>query len=210
MRRGVFLVLALASAAPTLLLSCRGAEEEVAPAPLAPCPRLVDAPYIPRSEREGGDAPAEPAPPTPPATAATSGDAGVKQADIVAASNANPRKAPPRSTRVRTPWKPTVRAENAPIDPKCGGRDNPCPLQKWMRVNMAPALAAKDAPALARALERTAAFSPDPSWQWAQIARTAAEAANAGDIEGARKSCVGCHASFKEPYKAKFRVRPAK
>ena len=129
---------------------------------------------------------------------------------FVAATKTNPKKAPPPSTRVRTPWKPVVRAENAPIDPKCGGRDNPCPLQKWMRVTMAPALAAKDAPALARALERTATFSPDAAWQWAAISKTAAEAAKKGDIEGARKSCQGCHTIYKTPYKEKFRGRPAK
>ena len=106
----------------------------------------------------------------------------------------------------------TVRREleNAPVDPKCGARDNPCPLQKWMRANMAPALAGKDGPALAKALERTATFSPNPAWEWAAISKTAAEAAKKGDIDTARQSCQGCHSKFKAPYKEKFRVRPAK
>ncbi len=198
--------LAAGVAASAAAISCRGAEEEIAPAPqLAPCPRSVDSPYIPRSERDGGGEamPSE-------ARSAQGGDGGIKTSDIVAASNANPKRAPVPSTRARTPWKPKVRAENAAVDPTCGGRDNPCPLQRWMRINMAPALAAKDGAALARALERTATFSPDSSWQWATISKAAADAAKNGDIETARKSCVGCHVSFKAPYKAKYRTRPAK
>jgi hypothetical protein len=79
-----------------------------------------------------------------------------------------------------------------------------------MRINMAPALAAMDANALALALDKSAAFTPDPAWQWSQIAKTAADAARAGDIPNARKSCQGCHGQYKAQYKEKYRLRAIK
>ncbi len=111
--------------------------------------------------------------------------------------------------------------EHAPVAPKpppvvvapppakdCGDKNTPCPLQRWMRANMAPALAAMDAPALARALDRTASFSPDASWTWAAMSKTAADAARRGDVAEARKSCQACHNAYKEKWKASYRKRP--
>ena len=91
---------------------------------------------------------------------------------------------------------------------ECGDKNNPCPLQKWMRANVATAVAANDTDALARALDRTASFSPNGGWQWAQIAKDAAVAARAGDMATARKSCTGCHNLYKEPWKTSYRKRP--
>jgi hypothetical protein len=79
-----------------------------------------------------------------------------------------------------------------------------------MRQNMAPAVAANDTQALAKALDRAAAFSPDASWKWAEIAKTAAEFARQGDMGAARKSCRGCHDSYKNDWKASYRTRPIK
>ena len=106
----------------------------------------------------------------------------------------------------KTPWKPVARP--ASIDPNCGGRDNPCPLQRWMRFNMAPALAAKNAAALAAALDRSAGFAPGGNGDWQNIAKTAAAAARAGDIEEARKSCRACHGAFKAMWREKYRLTP--
>jgi len=89
----------------------------------------------------------------------------------------------------------------------CGTKENPCPLQKWMKGNMGVALAGNDLPALAKALDKAATLSPDPSWEWASIAKTGAEAARKGDIAGAKASCKTCHDKYKDPYKSQFRTK---
>jgi hypothetical protein len=95
----------------------------------------------------------------------------------------------------------------ASADDACGSKDNPCPLQKWMRANMGPALANGDMPGLAKALDQAVAFSPDPSWAWAKIAKDGADAARKGDAAGAKASCKACHDAHKDKYKAQFRTK---
>ena len=90
----------------------------------------------------------------------------------------------------------------------CGTKENPCPLQKWMRSNMGAALAANDLPALAKALDHAVTLSPDPSWNWSALAKEGADAAKKGDLAGAKASCKKCHDAFKDKYKAQFRTRP--
>src|SRR5579885_2282746 len=86
----------------------------------------------------------------------------------------------------------------AVADNMCGGKENPCPLQKWMRQNMAPANASGDMPALAAAFDKAATFAPDPSWNgkdaktnWDAIAKAGAAAARANDVAGAKAACKG-------------------
>jgi hypothetical protein len=91
----------------------------------------------------------------------------------------------------------------------CGSKENPCPLQKWMRANMGTAMASNDMPALAKALEHAAGFAPDPSWTWSKIAKDGAAAAQKGDTAAVKASCKSCHDAYKDKYKAQFRDRPA-
>ena len=85
----------------------------------------------------------------------------------------------------------------------------PCPLQDWMRKNVAAALAANDAAALSVALEKAAKLSPDPTWaSWASAASSGAAAAKKGDIAGARASCKTCHDVWRTAYRDQFRTRP--
>ena len=109
---------------------------------------------------------------------------------------------------------PAVKPAPASVVPvssgPCGTKLNPCPLQRWMRKNIAPAITANDTQALARALDRLAALSPDASWRWAEIAKTGAEFARQGDMSAARKSCKGCHELYKPTWKASYRSRPVK
>ena len=92
----------------------------------------------------------------------------------------------------------------------CGGPGlPPCPLQAWMRANVAAPLAANNSAALAAGLERAAGLSPDPSFSsWSSIASQGAAAAKKGDIAGARASCKACHDAWREQYKKKYRTRP--
>jgi hypothetical protein len=177
----------LAAVFTVALVACAAGElPPEAPAPLVPCARTIASVY----------------------TLPVPVEAGAGTSEVAAAVTADAPKTPPPPPHMKTPYKPRV--VSASVDPNCGGRDNPCPLQLWMRRNMAPALAAKNGPALATALDRSAAMSPDPSWRWSALAKDAATAARAGDIETARKSCGGCHTAFKAQYKAKFRLQPVK
>ncbi len=90
----------------------------------------------------------------------------------------------------------------------CGEKDNLCPMQVWMRKNIAPAVTANDAPALAKAMDKLATMSPDPSWAWADIAKQSAEAARRGDMDEARKACRACHTTHKPVWRQKYRLRP--
>ena len=93
-------------------------------------------------------------------------------------------------------------------DASCGSKENPCPLQKWMRQNMAPALAAGDNAGLATALDKVAANSPDASWAtWSQFAKQGADAAKKGDTAGAKAACKSCHDAYKDKYKAQYRMK---
>lgn len=85
----------------------------------------------------------------------------------------------------------------------------PCPLQDWMRKNVAAALAANDSAALSVALERAAALSPNPAWaSWGSAASSGAAAAKKGDIAGARAACKTCHDAWRASYRDQFRMRP--
>jgi len=102
---------------------------------------------------------------------------------------------------------PSVASADEPA--ACGSKENPCPLQKWMRANMGAQLAANDTAGLAKAFDKIASSSPDPAWTWAAIAKAGGEAAKKGDVAGAKAACKDCHDKYKADYKAKFRAKPA-
>ena len=85
----------------------------------------------------------------------------------------------------------------------------PCPLQDWMRKNVATSLAANDSAALSVALEKAAKLSPDPAWaSWVSAASSGAAAAKKGDVAGARAACKTCHDAWRTTYRDQFRMRP--
>jgi hypothetical protein len=100
-------------------------------------------------------------------------------------------------------------------DASCGSKENPCPLQKWMRQNMAPPMAAGDMAALGAAFDKAAKMSPDPKWNggdakanWDAVSKAGVAAAKAGDAAAVKAACKGCHDLFKDKYKAQFRTKP--
>jgi hypothetical protein len=102
-------------------------------------------------------------------------------------------------------------AESKPSAPSkdfaCGAKDNPCPMQKWMKANMAPAAANGDGAALNTALTYVAGHVPPGFDKWAGIATEGAAAAKKGDIDAAKKSCKTCHDLYKTKYKEDMRDR---
>ena len=103
----------------------------------------------------------------------------------------------------------------ASADGACGSKENPCPLQKWMRQNMAASNTAGDMAALQAQFAKVASWAPDKGWNgsdpkasWDAIANAGAAAAKAGDTSGVKQSCKACHDAFKDKYKSQFRTRP--
>lgn len=93
----------------------------------------------------------------------------------------------------------------------CGDKTNLCPLQKWMRANVATAVAADDTAKLAASLAKVATMAPDPSWtSWREMSEAAAEAAKRGDMKEARKSCRQCHGEYRDKWRASYRARPVR
>lgn len=90
----------------------------------------------------------------------------------------------------------------------CGKKPLPnCPLQGWMKENTNPAIAAKDFPALATALDKVATFAPAGYTNWASIAKDGAKAARASDLTATKAACRTCHDQYKDKYKKELRTR---
>ena len=106
-------------------------------------------------------------------------------------------------------------APAASADDVCGSKENPCPLQKWMRQNMASANASGDMGALVADFDKVSKIAPDPKWNgpdakanWDAIAKAGQAAAKASDPAAVKAACKTCHDAFKDKYKAQFRTRP--
>lgn len=123
--------------------------------------------------------------------------------------------APPPPPTSRDPSPPPAVTPSASKPPKsppsmgCGVKNDQCPLQAWMRQYVATAVAAGDTTALAKALDRVGGMSPDPSFSaWSEYSKRGADAARAGNMDQARKSCQQCHDAYKTKFRASFRSRP--
>jgi hypothetical protein len=129
-----------------------------------------------------------------------------------ASSVASPAHAepPPASSKAAEPvmsaaTPPAPSGSAAAVD--CGGKENPCPLQAWMRENVNPPMNKHDMPALAIALDKIAGFAPPGYPNWASISKDGANAARSGDENAAKASCRGCHDQYKQKYKTDLRGR---
>jgi hypothetical protein len=97
----------------------------------------------------------------------------------------------------------------------CGSKENPCPLQGWMRKTMAASNSAGDMASLEAQFRKVASMAPDKSWtgadpkaHWDAIANAGAAAAKANDAAGVKQACKACHDAYKDKYKQQFRLRP--
>jgi hypothetical protein len=99
-------------------------------------------------------------------------------------------------------------------DATCGSKENPCPLQKWMRQNMGASNASGDMAALASDFDKVAKIAPDPKWNggdakanWDAISKAGVVAAKANDAAAVKAACKACHDAFKDDYKKRFRTK---
>ena len=105
----------------------------------------------------------------------------------------------------------TALAESAPSSVVCGAPGKPpCPLQAWMRGNVAAPLALRDLAKLAQSLDALRALNPDPRWtNWERFASDGARAAREGDASKAQQSCTRCHEIYRARYNELHRGRAA-
>jgi hypothetical protein len=92
----------------------------------------------------------------------------------------------------------------------CGTKPLPdCPLQAWMKANTATAMASKDFPAIATALDKIVTFAPAGYTNWASISKDGAAAARASNLDAVKAACRGCHDQYRTKFKADaVRSRP--
>lgn len=182
-------------------------------AALAGCPYASGqhekfAPGVAPKDPEATALPAEPPAlpkPSPTVLAAEPTDAGPSETVSPAEADAG---APVAKTPPKPNPKPTVAAAPAGGDaPACGSKDNPCPMQKFMRAQM---VTATTPDALAAAFAKAASLSPEAGWSWKSMSQKGAESAKSGDVPGAKAQCKACHDAYKEKYKAQYRARPVK
>lgn len=91
----------------------------------------------------------------------------------------------------------------------CGKKPLPdCPLQKWMKENLKPALEQKDGERLAKGLENVASHAPGGFSTWSEIATAGAEAARKGDITEVKAKCKTCHDEHRSRFREEIREKP--
>jgi hypothetical protein len=92
----------------------------------------------------------------------------------------------------------------------CGPKPLPdCPLQAWMKNNVAPVMKPPQFTALAAAFDAMANFAPPTGYpNWKSISKDGAEAARAQDVNAVKAACRGCHQQYKDKYRAELRARP--
>ena len=83
----------------------------------------------------------------------------------------------------------------------------PCPLQRWMDANLAPALRDGHLDRLVGPLKMVAAMAPEAFPRWEALALAGATAAASGDRQAVRNSCGACHDTYRTEYRATMRAR---
>jgi hypothetical protein len=102
-------------------------------------------------------------------------------------------------------------AAGAAPPPRCGGLNRPaCPLQRFMREQVAAPRARGDLDALATSLESLVRFNPAPARfkTWSEICDRGASAARAARFRSVLLSCVRCHDAVRPAYNRQYRERP--
>ena len=93
-------------------------------------------------------------------------------------------------------------------DFSCGTKENPCPLQGWMKDNASKPASPAEFEAF---FKKVAGFAPGAGFEkWATIANEGAAKAKGGDIDGAKAACKTCHTEYKAKYKSDIRDKPVK
>ena len=84
----------------------------------------------------------------------------------------------------------------------------PCPLQRFMRENVALPLARGETKSIGVSLRKVATIGPSEFTNWSAIASQGAAAAEQGDTTALRSACNACHQAYRAAYRAKYRAQP--
>jgi hypothetical protein len=99
--------------------------------------------------------------------------------------------------------------DEGPANATCGKKPLPdCPLQKWMKENMKPALDQQDTARLTQTFETVAAHPPPGFSGWDTIAKKGADAARAGDLGAVKGACKQCHDELRSRFRKELRDKP--
>jgi hypothetical protein len=99
--------------------------------------------------------------------------------------------------------------DEGPANATCGKKGLPdCPLQKWMKENMKPALDQNDSARLVQTFEQVAAHAPAGFSGWDTIAKKGADAARQGDIKTVKAQCKACHDDLRSRFRHEIRDKP--
>lgn len=91
---------------------------------------------------------------------------------------------------------------------RCGDKGFPdCPMQAWMKATLQPYLLASDGPRLAEAFHKLAAAAPAGYDDWAAVAQSGADAAQAGDMARVKQTCAECHGRHRVRFRNELRQR---
>lgn len=84
----------------------------------------------------------------------------------------------------------------------------PCPLQRFMRENVAAPLARGETKSIGVSLRKVAMIGPGEFTNWSAIASQGAAAAEQGNTAALRSACNACHQAYRAAYRAKYRAQP--
>jgi hypothetical protein len=125
---------------------------------------------------------------------------------------------PAASTSAASP-KPSTSAAAAPSDSAatpapsgsskfaCGSKEDPCPMQKWMKENVGKAMKAGDKEKVAAGLKFISEHAPPGFDEWKAIAEDGAKKA-ATNLDEAGANCKKCHTTYQEKWRAETRDKP--
>lgn len=134
-----------------------------------------------------------------------SGDSGAPSASAkasTAASSTSPKTSasPPPATSSASPA-PSGSARFA-----CGSKEDPCPMQKWMKENIGKAKKAGEKDQVAAHFKTISEHAPPGYDQWKSIAEEGIKASS--DLDKAGDVCKKCHDLYQTPYRNDLRDKP--
>lgn len=136
-------------------------------------------------------------------TSCGSGDGGASSASAKssAAPPSGSTAAPPAASSSAPAAAPSGSARFA-----CGSKEDPCPMQKWMKENIGKAKKAGEKDKVAADFKTISEHAPPGYDQWKSIAEEGIKASS--DLDKAGDVCKKCHDLYQTPYRNDLRDKP--
>lgn len=133
--------------------------------------------------------------------------AGAKSTGSAVASTPAPAASP--STRASSTPTGSAPAASGSSKFACGSKEDPCPMQKWMRDNVGRPLKMEDKEKVVAGFKTISEHAPPgPGYDdWKKISEDGLKKA-ATDLGAAGEVCKQCHNAYQEKYRAELRDKP--